>query len=817
MASRTRLFSTDVEHTVSGPVRGGMLVVNGDGTAYIPNYQDNHIALVTEGGAVAIISDTPMRGGMWSLDAGLWGVPTSGNVIFQLGGGGGGTDPVETIACTFAPNYCFNDANGGSWASGSSGSNIVLAKLGDSIVEEHVVPVATSGGAYAMDNGAGGFLVLQANSAYIIDKETFTITAGPVAVSSSATGNNFKGVLPGDEGIWLGFTRYSTRDLSVLEAVSSTNWTSSGGFGLVYDRINNALWGQAIFESFITIRFLDRVSSDGVPLSTIVSDVLTWSGVRNYDVSALSSIIIKGYSTTAGTGRDIIDPLLTAHLCSCRPHGFALEFITLDGTPIGETIPSSDFAQLGSEARFAASIKADKDLPRRVTVNFADPGKDYQSNNVISQRGLDEVSSVHEPSIDMTTYVATPDEMKPIADRYFRQQWLERETVTSSLTPRELALEAGDVRSIALDGKVRTVRAERVTYTSGALKVEWRRTHPSVRQLGNGKGAPMDGRDESTIPTITPTKGMVLDIPLLVDAHDASVPQLYYGAGKYLSPWMGASFFKGDAGGANYSEWNDVPSTRAMTWGYATTALAAPRSPWLWDRANSINVKVFGETLSSVTEAEIDADPTVNLAALRDPTSGLIELFNYATATLEADGSYTLSDLKRGRRGTEGAIAAHGIGDEFVLISRLARAPIGLSEVGTTEYFKATSLGQSLNSVGAISFGFTGATLKPYAPARVKATFDGSDWSFTIVRRTRVGGAWTGGSAIPLSENSEAYEIDVLDGADVVRTLTLTGTDSVTYTAAEQTSDFGAVQTTRPDLSVYQISDAVGRGFALAA
>jgi hypothetical protein len=40
-----------------------------------------------------------------------------------------------------------------------------------------------------------------------------------------------------------------------------------------------------------------------------------------------------------------------------------------------------------------------------VTVNFADPGKDYQTNNVIAQRGLDEVSSVSEPSIDMTTYV----------------------------------------------------------------------------------------------------------------------------------------------------------------------------------------------------------------------------------------------------------------------------------------------------------------------------------------------------------------------------------------------------------------------------
>jgi hypothetical protein len=47
--------------------------------------------------------------------------------------------------------------------------------------------------------------------------------------------------------------------------------------------------------------------------------------------------------------------------------------------------------------------------------------------------------------------------------------------------------------------------------------------------------------------------------------------------------------------------------------------------------------------------------------------------------------------------------------------------------------------------------------------------------------------------------------------------LTLTGTDTATYTNAQQVTDFGATQTTRPALKVFQLSDAVGRGFELAA
>jgi hypothetical protein len=87
------------------------------------------------------------------------------------------------------------------------------------------------------------------------------------------------------------------------------------------------------------------------------------------------------------------------------------------------------------------------------------------------------------------------------------------------------------------------------------------------------------------------------------------------------------------------------------------------------------------------------------------------------------------------------------------------------------------------------------------------------DLAITWVRRTRHGGAWRDLVDVPLNEASEAYEVDVLDGAgEVVRTLPST-TPSVVYTADDQVADFGAPQSSI-DIAVYQLSAAVCRGFA---
>ena len=87
-------------------------------------------------------------------------------------------------------------------------------------------------------------------------------------------------------------------------------------------------------------------------------------------------------------------------------------------------------------------------------------------------------------------------------------------------------------------------------------------------------------------------------------------------------------------------------------------------------------------------------------------------------------------------------------------------------------------------------------------------------FGLTWIRRTRIGGDNWVASEAPLAEESERYEIDILSGASVVRTLAST-TTSATYTAAQQTADFGAPQPA-VTLRIVQLG-ALGRGTARQA
>jgi hypothetical protein len=78
------------------------------------------------------------------------------------------------------------------------------------------------------------------------------------------------------------------------------------------------------------------------------------------------------------------------------------------------------------------------------------------------------------------------------------------------------------------------------------------------------------------------------------------------------------------------------------------------------------------------------------------------------------------------------------------------------------------------------------------------------------IRRTRIPSAWSDGADVPLGEASERYEVEVLSGTAVVRTIGTT-TPSATYAAAEQVADFGSAQAAIT-VRVTQLSDAVGRG-----
>jgi len=534
--------------------------------------------------------------------------------------------------------------------------------------------------------------------------------------------------------------------------------------------------------------------------------VSDWCQLTDKDTSALTQTI-EGYSVTQGAGKDMLAPLFDIHDVDPRPHDWQVQFVNRGATP-SLTITTAELVREGNDSRYTLPRKLDTDLPRKMTLSYADVGHDQQPNTVIAQRPLDSVDSVREERIDLETYVSNPADAQKFGDRYIRRKWFGQQEYHFALTAQRLGLEPADLAILVLDGITAKARLTKITNSAnGRLVTEWERDDPAVHVLGPGTGASMDGRDAEVIYIPGPTKGFVKDIPLLSDADNNANPLLYYAAGPYLSSqaWPGAYIMEG----ADYdTDWAAVDSSSAADWGTSTDVLA-DADPWLWDRGNTVNV-LGNLTLTSCTEADIEAEPTLNLALLGS------ELLNFTTATLEGDGSYTLSGFKRGRRGTEWATADHISGEDFVLATSLIEHEEGLSEVGTTLHFKAQTLAREIDGAAPIDIAYSGATLKPYAPARIIWATDGTDLFGEIIRRTRVGGSWTDSGVVPLSENSEAYEVDVLDTGTVIRTITVTGTNLFTYSGADLTAD-GFSPDDIPNVNVYQMSDAVGRGYALAA
>lgn len=66
---------------------------------------------------------------------------------------------------------------------------------------------------------------------------------------------------------------------------------------------------------------------------------------------------------------------------------------------------------------------------------------------------------------------------------------------------------------------------------------------------------------------------------------------------------------------------------------------------------------------------------------------------------------------------------------------------------------------------------------------------------------------------MPIAEDLESYDVQILDGAAVKRTLT-SSTTSVLYSAAQQSSDWGAPIGPGQTLAIriFQLSNRLGRG-----
>ena len=294
--------------------------------------------------------------------------------------------------------------------------------------------------------------------------------------------------------------------------------------------------------------------------------------------------------------------------------------------------------------------------------------------------------------------------------------------------------------------------------------------------------------------------GVFLDLPLI---RGDEVPYAGYVAA-FGSPWPGGVAFYRSPTTSGYTL-KALTTTPAKVGETVAAFYSGPVSRW--DGGNVLRVSMAnGELVSAAPMLVLGG---ANVAAVEN-ADGEWEVIQFATATLVSPGVYDLSGLLRGQSGTEGAMRDPvAAGARFVLLDAAVRqVDMTQADVGLAFHWK---YGPAPYDIGDASYRtatrtFNGIGLRPLSPVHVTGE------QITWIRRTRLGGDSWEQPDVPLREDAERYEVDILDGANVVRTLTAT-TPSFIYTTAQQTTDFGSPQANYA-VRVYQLDASYGRGQA---
>lgn len=300
----------------------------------------------------------------------------------------------------------------------------------------------------------------------------------------------------------------------------------------------------------------------------------------------------------------------------------------------------------------------------------------------------------------------------------------------------------------------------------------------------------------------------LMDLPTLRDLDDGL--GFYAAVRGILSNWNAAVLMESDDDTADFRNIKTFDQEAAI--GFTTTKL--PSGPEnVWDSASFVDVQLIGGgTLESMSSEE-------TLKGRVGYLFGREVVLCQNVTQLSATKWRFNGPFVRGYKGTEWAIGTHTVGERFVELNEtvIRRINDTLADLYLQRSFKAVSSGQPIESASTQLFTDTGVSLMPWSPVDIEATLDGSD-NVVLVwkRRSRLQGR-NGRDFFdpPLGEETESYEIDILsdDETTVKRTLTSTS-ETVTYSNANQVTDFGGTKIANLHGNVYQMSAAVGRGYA---
>lgn len=547
-------------------------------------------------------------------------------------------------------------------------------------------------------------------------------------------------------------------------------------------------------------------------LKTIVDKECAESAVlspSDIDSTSLTDTVMGYRVSAAGSLRSGMEPLQAAWPFDAVQAGYQIKFIRRTGLSSVATIPQADLGASSDGKRAPQLVQTremDSQLAGRVIVTHLDSTREYDIGEQDAERL--NTGTITERRVELSIVLSSTD-AKKVAEMMLYRYWMERYDFTFSLPPSYRHLEPCDVVTVVTDGATYDFRLTRVQYQAdGTIDCDAKLHAPIYTSTAIGA----DGvASVSKLDAPGSTVLQLLDIPTISDKIDA--PGFLMAACGYTSSWRGANIFRSLDDGAT---WSSVASIATPgTIGFAAVAMGAPIDFSLIDKKNTLTARFYGgQTVSSVTEQQM----LTGQNHFAYGAHGRWEIIAAQNATLQGDGSYVLSDLLRGRFGSEWASGLHQANDRLVLLGENAVTfvPTGTNGLGIEFKYKGVTAGQNLSDAATQTIAYAGENLECLSPVYLNGSRHPTtnDWSLNWIRRTRVGGEWRSYVDASLGEASEAYEVEIYSSAaytTIKRTITGLASAACAYTSANQVTDFGSNQATLY-VKIYQLSANVGRG-----
>jgi len=537
------------------------------------------------------------------------------------------------------------------------------------------------------------------------------------------------------------------------------------------------------------------------PMEGLVTAALSEAGMDNFDCAALGGGADGYLLDRPMAPRAAIEPLALAYAFDAVEDEGKLCFRPRGGEPVKE-ISEDDLVLPPNGAPFRLVRAQETELPHEVSLSFTDGGSDYRRAAVTSRRLVGASGRTSHADLAVVTNDAAAERR---AEIWLQDLWAGRESAEFSLPPSCLALMPGDVVALMAGGRRRLLEIREVVDTENR-RVRARSIDPEVFDLP--LSAPRWVAPEPPV-SVAPVHALVLDLPTL----DAGEPPVLTRIAVFADPWPGPVAVWRSADGLTY-ERAALVLAPALAGETLDEMKIGPTSRF--DNASRVRVRLYGGALASVSDSVLLGG--ANVAAVRRP-DGAWEVLQFANAELVDELTYDLSRFLRGQAGTEWAMGDPlPAGSPFVVLDeQVVAIARGLDTLLRPMQLRIVAAGRDHGDPATLALEATpqATALRPLSPVHPRATRAAEGVRISWIRRTRRDGdSWTAGD-VPLGEEREAYAVDVLSGATVVRTLNATE-PSVLYPAADEIADFGAPQSSLI-VRIAQLSATVGRGFSTSA